>query len=87
MGRNAMYFEQAVSGRKIAVVGDTAFDKPLATGGGSTEVEPSYVVTPLEAMRERVNKDTSFDYYNTSQIDSAVRRFCLAALWEMDSFL
>lgn len=47
--------------RSIAVIGDTA-KQPSFIGGGSTRVNPHYVITPLEGIQNRAGKSVQVDY-------------------------
>jgi len=47
--------------RRIAVIGPMAIH-PAAQGGGSAEVTPSYVVSPLDALHERLGNDVAIAY-------------------------
>jgi beta-glucosidase len=47
--------------KKIVVIGELAKD-PNAMGGGSSQVSPHYVISPLEAIREKAGDQISVRY-------------------------
>jgi beta-glucosidase len=48
--------------RTVAVIGDAAHEHPRLTGGGSAEVHPSRVVTPLAGIEARAGADVTVTY-------------------------
>ncbi|MGZ4706906.1 MAG: glycoside hydrolase family 3 protein, partial [Acidimicrobiales bacterium] len=55
----------------IAVIGPNA-DRAQIMGGGSAALRPHYVVTPLEALRERVGSEVTLTYERGCDIDKGV---------------
>ncbi|WP_339102702.1 glycoside hydrolase family 3 C-terminal domain-containing protein [Haloterrigena salinisoli] len=55
----------------IAVVGRAA-DEATTGGGGSSQVVPSYAVSPLEGVRERVGDDASVEHVGADGDDAVV---------------
>jgi beta-glucosidase len=55
----------------VAVIGPNA-DRAQIMGGGSAALRPHYVVTPLEALRERFGPDVTVTYERGCDIDKGV---------------
>ncbi len=53
--------------KSIAVFGVTADAAPLIAGGGSSHVNPPYIVTPLQGIIERAGANVDVRYYDLSQ--------------------
>jgi beta-glucosidase len=51
----------------IAVFGTTADVDPLIAGGGSSHVNPPYIITPLQGITERAGANVDVQYYDLTR--------------------
>jgi beta-glucosidase len=56
--------------KRLAIIGDAGHDFPLVHGGGSGSVEPPYVITPLDAIKQKPALQVA--YANGTQKDLAL---------------
>lgn len=60
--------------KNIVVLGDDGHDKTIIAGGGSGHVINSYVVTPLDGIKNLIQEgyySINISYANTSSLESA----------------
>jgi len=57
---------------RVAVLGDDGDKSPTAAGDGSGHVIPSYIVSPLQGIKERLPSSTSLVYAPTAPLSKAV---------------